>query len=174
MTDSLLVASQDIAATQPPSHDGGLGSWPLSLIGGTFPHRARDPFSEQRPPQSLQASLGSGLRQVQQLPWNAARRDRLVEDNGTGIDVYLCRARMAVEKLAQSQERALRSRQFQEETEWLAENKNRFSGQWIALQGRRLLAVGTTAREVFLKVANETAPPLVILVDREDPPFAGW
>lgn len=74
---------------------------------------------------------------------------RMAEDNRTGIDVYLCRARRAVEQLGRSQERALRVRQFQEEAQWLTENKNRFAGQWIAIQDRQLLAVGATAREVF-------------------------
>ncbi|MGA2736135.1 MAG: DUF5678 domain-containing protein [Bryobacteraceae bacterium] len=76
--------------------------------------------------------------------------------------------------MARSQERALTVRQFQEETEWLTENRDRFAGLWVAIQGRQLLAVAPTAREVFLKVANAKVPPLVILVDKDDPPFAGW
>jgi uncharacterized protein DUF5678 len=75
--------------------------------------------------------------------------------------------------VAKSQERTRRTQQFREETQWLAKNRSRFAGQWIALQGSRLLAVGATAREVFLKVADEKTPPLVILVDNGEPPFAG-
>jgi len=65
-------------------------------------------------------------------------------------------------------------RQFQEETQWLIENGNRFAGQWVAIQGRQLLAVGATARDVFQRVANEKTPPLVTLVESDDLPFTGW
>ena len=92
----------------------------------------------------------------------------------TDIEVYLRRAKNAVERMAKSQENTLRALQFQEESQWLAENRNKHLGQWIALQGRQLLAVGVTEREVFLKVANEKTPPLVILVAGDEPPFAGW
>jgi len=57
---------------------------------------------------------------------------------------------------------------------WLAENGHRFRGRWIALEGDRLLADGTTSREVFSKVAERSQPPLVIRIDEEELPFAGW
>jgi len=57
---------------------------------------------------------------------------------------------------------------------WLVENRPRFPGQWIALEGERLLAVGKTAKDVFSKVADRPTPPLVVRIDKEELPFAGW
>ena len=65
-------------------------------------------------------------------------------------------------------------RQFEQEMRWLAENRDRLRGKWIALQGNDLLAVGVTAKEVFSKIADQNPPPLVIRVDEEELPFAGW
>jgi len=76
--------------------------------------------------------------------------------------------------LAKWQQRAQKERQLHQEMQWLAENRHRYSGRWIALEGGRLLAVGDTSREVFSKVANCTEPPLVIRIEEEELPFAGW
>jgi len=75
---------------------------------------------------------------------------------------------------AASPERAENNRQVEQEMHWLAENRDRFAGKWIALKGENLLAVGATAKEVFAKVADQNPPPLVIRIDAEDLPFAGW
>jgi hypothetical protein len=58
--------------------------------------------------------------------------------------------------------------------QWLAEHREKFPGKWIALEGEHLLAVGATAREVFSNVADQNPSPLVIRVDEEVLPFAGW
>lgn len=60
------------------------------------------------------------------------------------------------------------------EMRWVADNRHRFSGQWIAIQGNTLLATGNTAQEVFAKVADQRIIPLVIRIEDEDRPFAGW
>jgi len=60
------------------------------------------------------------------------------------------------------------------ETAWLQENRQRFAGEWIALQGNRLLAHSHIAREVF-DVARTMRPrPLVMQIEQADVPFAGW
>jgi hypothetical protein len=59
------------------------------------------------------------------------------------------------------------------ESAWLAANRDRYVGQWIALEGDELLAAASTAREVFAAVAGRATTPLVMLI--ESPvPFAGW
>lgn len=155
MADALLVADQHIDErffAPEPRRGGGpgswLGSWPVS--------QELDAFAESR--QSADPQVPGGPT------FGGDRKD---------INVYLRRAHKAVEHLAKS-EHVRTARQFEEESRWLAENRNRFAGQWIALQGSRLLAVGVTAKEVFRKVADEKSPPLVILVDSGEPPFAGW
>jgi hypothetical protein len=34
---------------------------------------------------------------------------------------------------------------------WLDENQEKYSGQWVALEGDRLIASGLTAKEVYSK-----------------------
>ena len=58
---------------------------------------------------------------------------------------------------------------------WLDENRERYSGQWVALDGDRLIASGPTAREVYSKAKAEgVETPFVELVTEQEPsPFAG-
>jgi hypothetical protein len=63
---------------------------------------------------------------------------------------------------------------MEKERIWLAENRSKYSGKWIALEGGRLLAVADSAKEVFSKVANHPTPPLVIRISEHDLPFSGW
>jgi antitoxin (DNA-binding transcriptional repressor) of toxin-antitoxin stability system len=61
------------------------------------------------------------------------------------------------------------------ELRWLARNRQRYAGRWVALDGDQLLAVGDTAREVYAATANHPRTPLVTRVEREDELyFAGW
>ncbi len=59
---------------------------------------------------------------------------------------------------------------------WLAENARDYKGQWVALDGERLIAYGTDAREVYAAARADGAYlPLVELVENPDgPPFAGF
>ena len=65
---------------------------------------------------------------------------------------------------------------FAREMEWIQAHRPEFAGQWIALDGERLLAYGTNAQEVFA-AARESGvhQPLVIKVEPPDAlPFGGW
>jgi hypothetical protein len=64
--------------------------------------------------------------------------------------------------------------QFSKELEWLEINRETYTGQWVALQGDRLLAAGPDARDVFVKVRDVFPPPLVVRVEDAGLPFAGW
>jgi len=58
---------------------------------------------------------------------------------------------------------------------WLALNRQRYAGRWVALDGDRLLAVGDSAQEVYAAIANHRQTPLVTRVETEDELyFAGW
>ena len=59
------------------------------------------------------------------------------------------------------------------ESAWLAANRDRYVGLWIALQGDELLASAPTAREVFAAVAGRASKPLVMQIE-PPAPFAGW
>ena len=59
--------------------------------------------------------------------------------------------------------------------QWLAEHKHEYAGQWVALDGDRLIGCGASAKEVYAMAdAAGVANPMVTRVD--DPnalPFAG-
>ena len=58
---------------------------------------------------------------------------------------------------------------------WLHENQEQYSGQWVALDGDRLIAIGSTAKEVYSKAKAEGVEiPFVELVTaRDSGPFTG-
>ena len=79
-----------------------------------------------------------------------------------------------LKKLPELGARARKDKQFRREMKWIAENRHKFAGRWIALEGDCILAEGLTSKEVFSKVANTAHPPLVIRIEDEELPFAGW
>ena len=53
---------------------------------------------------------------------------------------------------------------------WLQENEQKYPGQWVALDGDRLIASGSTAKEVYSKAKAEgVAIPFVELVTEREP-----
>jgi len=60
--------------------------------------------------------------------------------------------------------------------QWLTEHAREYAGQWVALDGNRLIAHGTDARAVYAAAKADGAYlPLVELVESPDaPPFAGF
>jgi|ERR1051325_9065732 hypothetical protein len=71
-----------------------------------------------------------------------------------------------------SQTKANRSAQS---LRWLHENRQKYAGQWVALDGDRLIATGATAKEVYSKAKAEGVEiPFVELVTAQEPvPFTG-
>jgi len=62
------------------------------------------------------------------------------------------------------------------EMRWLAEHREEYAGQWVALDGERLLASGANAREVY-DAARRSGVELPLVVQVESPdelPFGGW
>ena len=109
-----------------------------------------------------------GTRITKSVPeWSGKRNDAAVS---SGRD----RAIRAVTYLKEQTRRSSQKEQTDREMRWLADNRHRYAGQWIAIQGDTLLAAGASAKQVFAKVADQPIPPLVIRVDDEDRPFAGW
>src|SRR5262249_20807253 len=65
---------------------------------------------------------------------------------------------------------------YRDALQWLVDHAREYAGQWVALDGDRLIAHGPDARTVYA-AANAAGPhlPLVTLVeDPEAPPFAGF
>jgi hypothetical protein len=108
------------------------------------------------------------------LPKPAALTDVLRLSGTRGSRRSLAGAKHALQKIQQmGNERQFR-RRVEEEADWIARNKVEFSGKWVALLGDRLLASADSAREVFRATKDVLPTPLVIQIDGQDLPFAGW
>lgn len=61
------------------------------------------------------------------------------------------------------------------ETEWIAQHKREYAGQWVALDGDRLIAHGTNHDEVWAAAEADGAYlPLCTFIENPDaPPFIG-
>src|SRR5687767_14872187 len=102
------------------------------------------------------------IKSIEQLP--AAEQERIrqwLEDkeatNGGGHDSQAPANRSA---------KALR---------WLHENREKYIGQWVALDGDRLIASGATAKEVYSKAKAEGVqiPFVELVTEQESEPFTG-
>jgi len=62
------------------------------------------------------------------------------------------------------------------EQRWLEEHRSELAGQWVALDGDRLIAHGKNARDVYAAAAASGVHlPLVLQVEPLDElPFEGW
>jgi uncharacterized protein DUF5678 len=58
---------------------------------------------------------------------------------------------------------------------WMMAHRNEYAGQWVALDGERLIAHGTNADEVFASARADGAYlPLITFIPPADaPPFVG-
>ncbi len=87
---------------------------------------------------------------------------------------------MRAEELIESNNHpAAEAERAQAEKRWLAENSDKYAGQWVALDGSRLLAHGDDAQSVYrtsrAALAGSDRVPLVVLVQSADAlPFGGW
>jgi hypothetical protein len=91
------------------------------------------------------------------------------DGKATVVEAHLCCGQAVLKRAEELNEPG----GSQDEIRWLAENRHKYLGRWIALRGRQLIADAATAREVFMRVGDLKTPPLVIRVD-EEVPFAGW
>jgi len=63
-----------------------------------------------------------------------------------------------------------------QELDWLAKHRDEFAGQWVALDGGRLVSHGAIVRDVVAEAERQGVRfPLVVQVEPADElPFAGW
>ena len=121
-----------------------------------------------------QSFLGGMYLDQPQRPPSNFTSTRILPQRSSSVVFHLAQARATLADLVRSQHRAERDSKHQEALCWLSENRQKYAGQWIALQGARLLATGKTARDVYSRVLEECPPPLVIKIDAEELPFGGW
>ncbi len=69
-----------------------------------------------------------------------------------------------------------REARFQRSLRWIEENKAGYLGQWVALDGDRLLAAGADGKQVYAEaIAAGVAVPLLQQINADDAlPFGGW
>jgi hypothetical protein len=61
------------------------------------------------------------------------------------------------------------------EREWLRKHRAEYAGQWIALDGDKLLSHGFDGRKVYDEAEQKCDVPFVVHLEAEDkPPFGGW
>ena len=74
-----------------------------------------------------------------------------------------------MEQSAPSQSRTL-------ESTWVERHRDKYLGQWVALEGDTLIAHGATAREVYLaaRQAGIAGPYLVHVTPKAGPYIGGW
>jgi hypothetical protein len=65
---------------------------------------------------------------------------------------------------------------WEREQRWLDEQREEYQGQWVALEGDRLLASGPDGRAVYeaARAAGVRAPLVTRVEPRDELPFAGW
>lgn len=97
-----------------------------------------------------------------------------VDPEQTTIDAHIAAGRRVVQGLERSRLRVAEMRRFQDSMRWLDKNRSSFGGQWVALDGEKLLAADASAKQVFSEVGDLEPVPLVIRVEQDETPFAGW
>lgn len=62
------------------------------------------------------------------------------------------------------------------EQQWIAQHRDEYLGQWVVLEGDRLIVHGHDARSVYqaAREAGVTAPFLVRVKPVDELPFGGW
>jgi hypothetical protein len=109
-------------------------------------------------------SVDQIIKSIEKLP--AAEQERIrqwLEDKGA-----------ANREVNDSQANANRSAKS---LRWLHENREKYSGQWVALDGGGLITSGLTAKEVYFKATAEgiEIPFVELVTDREPvPSTGGW
>jgi hypothetical protein len=69
-------------------------------------------------------------------------------------------------KLAYPREREMR---------WLSQHEAEYAGQWLALDGDRLVSHGTDPRKVFAEAqAQGVADPFMAFAESDEPAMGGW
>jgi uncharacterized protein DUF5678 len=68
-----------------------------------------------------------------------------------------------------------RANRSEKSLRWLYENREKYSGQWVALDAGRLIASGSTAKEVYSKAKAEgiEIPFVELVTEEESGPFTG-
>jgi hypothetical protein len=110
------------------------------------------------------ASFEQALEVVKTLPAIDKRRLQqwLTEDERTQLN----ESANGEIKLAYPRER---------EMSWLSQHEAEYAGQWLALDGDRLVSYGTDPHKVFVEAqAQGIANPFMAFAESDEPAMGGW
>lgn len=116
----------------------------------------------------MSAALDDILARIKQLPPDEVEHLRAILNGSPGESTKSGRDRK-ISMLVSPPD-------ISREMKWLAEHSSEYAGQWVALDGDRLIAHGSDAAEVYAAARNAgVSLPLVEFVEDPDaPPFAGF
>lgn len=135
----------------------------IALLGTDerYPTVQRESYKEQKIKKQLEVAKSLEPAQIQQQPKDITE--------------------ISVPRKSLSQKRLLKVKKvapldFTKEMNWLEKYRTEFSGEWVALDGDRLVSHGLDGLEVY-KAARRTGveSPFLVQVELEDElPFGGW
>jgi len=112
--------------------------------------------------------------------WVALDGDRLISHGMSGREVIAAARQSGVESpfivKLETKLRRVPPIDVSRERQWLKERRHEYIGQWVALDGDRLISHGTNAREVSeaARKAGVTTPFFAHIDPDEELPFGGW
>jgi hypothetical protein len=172
-------------AIQNGAYPGGLGGYPqLFTIESMTAPASKPPkpaveFANQcygaEQSQTIESACGKPLFVVElaNFPsFNACGIRRI--SSSKSIAEQLESAQTVIARFRKLTDKAEQVSRHDREKNWLAANRHEFRGRWIALDGDKLLATGTSSKEVFAAVGKHKPTPLVMQIAEQESSFPGW
>ncbi len=136
--------------------------------------RAGSPFWMLYANSQQEASSGVPMNWTAPPVYPKLRFGHRPQNTHISLQAHIKNARSAIGELLDRKQQAEQTKAHQEALAWLARNREKYSGQWIALRGAELLATGTNARDIYAQVRGISPSVLILKIEREDLPFGGW
>jgi len=153
---------------------GSARAWWVALFGlirtapsqppATTAPRTESPYARLYPPEDVLSALAP-LHTVHHVELGAHEAEVPLEVRGR-------RARLTGSRAVQRVPYVDRAR----EMKWIREHQAEYAGQWVALDGDRMIAAGLDAKAVFAaaKAASVGRPLFVHMEPKDALPFGGW
>lgn len=73
------------------------------------------------------------------------------------------------------EEQAAKNKQFHKARQWIEDHKEEYDGQYVVLEGDRLIASGTDSKTVYNEARSKGfKSPFLVRIKAERLPFGGW
>jgi len=126
--------------------------------------------------QAIETARGSSLVGAERghFPISKAYGVSRFGSSSKSIAEQLESAMVVIDRFRKLADKAERVSRHDRERNWLAAHRHEFRGRWIALDGDKLLAAGTSSKEVFAAVREHKPTPLVVEIAERESSFPGW